>query len=120
MSIQAIFNIHLGSAAIVGEVYVFFCCCSVYVSGACVGVFVCVHTPAGYAVLFESYLFVADSGNSYVQMLTTAGIFQRYIGKGVVSSLSLSVSLARSISLCLLSLSLSLCVSPARARALSL
>jgi hypothetical protein len=99
MSIQAIFNIHLGSASIVGEVYVFFCCCSVYVSGACVGVFVCVHTPAGYAVLFESYLFVADSGNSYVQMLTTAGIFQRYIGKGVVSSLSLSVCLVRSISL---------------------
>jgi hypothetical protein len=87
---------------------------------ALVCLYVCIHLSAGYAVLFDSYLFLADSGNSYVQMLTSRHFFQRYIGKGVVSSLSLSVSLARSISLCLLSLSLSLCVSPARARALSL
>jgi hypothetical protein len=66
---------------------------------ALVCLYVCIHLSAGYAVLFESYLFLADSGNSYVQMLTTAGIFQRYIGKGVVSSLSLSVCLVRSLSL---------------------
>ena len=125
MSIQAIFNIHLGSASIKGKkcflasdmahmsyvcMYLLQCACFRCVQCS---VCVCVRTPAGYTVLFESYLFVADSGNSYVQMLTTAGIFQRYIGKGVVSSLylSLSLSLALSLSLSLL-LSLSLSLSP--------
>jgi len=41
----------------------------------------------GDALLVERHLYVADSGNSYVQMLSTAGNFERYIGKGVVSHL---------------------------------